>query len=169
MMKKHIALAASLLLTAVLPAPLLAKDVQKGPIKIERPWSRATPGGAKVGGGFLKITNTGATPDRLVSAATDVSNVSEIHEMKMVDGVMKMRALGDGIALPPGKTVELKPGGYHLMFMDLKTPLVKDKPFKVKLVFEKAGEIDVEFAVAPIGAKSSSGGSGGAGHGHHKH
>jgi len=166
MMKKHIALAASLLLTAVLPAPLLAKDVQKGPIKIERPWSRATPGGAKVGGGFLKITNTGATPDRLVSAATDVSNVSEIHEMKMVDGVMKMRALGDGIALPPGKTVELKPGGYHLMFMDLKSGLKEGQSVKGTLTFEKAGKVDVEFRVGPIGGGAPKGGAGG-GHSHH--
>ncbi|MGE0769952.1 MAG: copper chaperone PCu(A)C, partial [Hyphomicrobiaceae bacterium] len=162
----HIALVASLLAAVTISLPALSADVQKGPIKIEQPWTRATPGGAKVAGGFLKITNTGTTADRLVSATTDISGVVEFHEMKMVDGIMKMRALGSGIELAPGKTVELKPGGYHIMFVDLKKPLVKGKPIKAKLAFEKAGEVEVEFAVAPIGAKSP---SGGGGHDHHKH
>jgi copper(I)-binding protein len=92
--------------------------------------------------------------------------VAEIHEMKMVDGVMKMRALGAGLALEPGQTVELRPGGYHVMFVDLKKPIVKEKPVKATLVFEKAGEVEVEFAVAPIGAKSP---AGGGDRSHHKH
>lgn len=172
-MKTPIILAASFLIATALSFPAVARDFEKGPIKIEQPWTRATPGGAKVGGGFMKITNTGTTPDRLVAIKTDVSGVVEIHEMKMVDGVMKMRALGAGIELAPGQTVELKPGGYHVMFMDLKTPIAKDKPVKATLVFEKAGEVAVEFAVAPIGAKSLGGKSpekqGQGGHGHHKH
>jgi copper(I)-binding protein len=163
-MKKHILLAASLLAAAAMALPAVAGDAQKGPIKIEQPWTRATPGGAKVGGGFMKITNTGTTPDRLVSVKADVSGAVEIHEMKMIDGVMKMRALGKGIAIEPGQTIELKPGGYHVMFIDLTKPIVKDKPIKATLVFEKAGEVEVEFAVAPIGAKSPAGGGG-----HHKH
>ena len=165
-MQKLLALAASLLVAAAATTSAIARDVQVGPIKIEQPWTRATPGGAKVAGGFLKITNTGTAPDRLVSATADVAGVVELHEMQMVDGVMKMRALGSGVELPPGKTVELKPGGYHIMFIDLKKPIVQAKPVAAKLVFEKAGTVDIEFAVAPIGAKSPSGGAGGA---HHKH
>jgi copper(I)-binding protein len=173
-MNKYLALAASAIAAAAMTLPARAHDVQQGPIRIEQPWTRATPGGAKVAGGFLKITNTGTTPDRLVSATAEVSGVVEIHEMKMVDGVMKMRALGDGLVLAPGQTVELKPGGYHLMFMDLKAPVVQDKPVKARLVFEKAGAVEVAFTVAPVGAKSpgakSSGAksSGDGGH-HHKH
>jgi copper(I)-binding protein len=165
-MRKRIALAASLLIAAALPFAAEARDVRKGPIKIEQPWTRATPGGAKVGGGFMKITNTGTTADRLTSIKTDISNAVEIHEMKMADGVMKMRALGKPLEIGPGQTVELKPGGYHAMLVGLKQPIVKGKPVKVTLVFEKAGEVEVELAVAPIGAKSP---AGGGGHSHHKH
>lgn len=164
-MKRFIATTASLLLFVAVTGPLQARDVAKGPIKVEQPWTRATPGGAKVAGGFMKITNTGTTPDRLVSATADVSGAVELHEMKMVDGVMKMRALGSGIELKPGQTVELKPGGYHVMFIDLKAPIVKDKPIKARLTFEKAGELEVEFRVEPIGVKTPAGGGGG----HHKH
>jgi hypothetical protein len=164
-MKRFIATTASLLLFAAAAAPLQARDFSKGPIKIEQPWTRATPGGAKVAGGFMKITNTGTTPDRLVSATTDISGVVELHEMKMVEGIMQMRALGNGIELKPGQSVDLKPGGYHVMFIDLKAPIVKGKPVKARLTFEKAGEIEVEFKVEPIGARAPAGGGGG----HHKH
>ncbi len=158
--------AASLLLLAAIAGPIQARDFQQGPIKIEQPWTRATPGGAKVAGGFMKITNTGETADRLVSATADISGVVELHEMAMVEGIMKMRALGDGIPLAPGQTMELKPGSYHVMFIDLKSPIVKDKPITARLKFEKAGEIDVVFKVEPIGAKTPAGSGGG---GHHKH
>jgi len=166
-MKRRIGLAALLLTATAILLPAAARDVQKGPIKIEQPWTRATPGGAKVGGGFMKITNTGAAPDRLVAIKSGISGAVEIHEMKMVDGIMKMRALGNGIEIAPGQTVELKPGGYHVMFLDLKAPIVKDKAVRATLVFEKAGEVEVELQVAPIGAKSPSGAHGG--HGQHKH
>jgi len=163
-MKRSIIAAASILFLAAV-APVEARDFQKGPIKIEQPWTRATPGGAKVAGGFMKITNTGSTPDRLVSATADVSGAVELHEMAMVDGVMKMRALGDGVPLAPGQTIELKPGGYHVMFIDLKSPIVKDKALKARLKFEKAGEVDVEFKVEAIGARAPAGKDGG--HGKH--
>jgi len=166
-MRKYSPFAACLVAAAIVQ-PVAAKDVQKGPIKIESAWTRATPGGAKVAGGFVKITNTGSTPDRLIAASSNFSGAAEIHEMKMVDGVMKMRSLEKGIELPPGQTVELKPGGYHLMFIDLKAPIVQDKPVTAKLGFEKAGEVEVQFSVAPVGAKSRSGGKD-AGGGHHKH
>jgi copper(I)-binding protein len=143
--------------------PLAARDYKHGNLEIASPWSRATPGGAKVAAGFMKITNTGKETERLLAAKASIAGVVEVHEMTMVDGVMKMRALGNGIEIAPGQTVELKPGGYHVMFIDLKAPVVKDQPFKAKLVFQKAGEIEVEFAVAPVGAKQKQQG------GHHKH
>ncbi|TMJ02167.1 MAG: copper chaperone PCu(A)C [Alphaproteobacteria bacterium] len=146
-------------LRAFIPAALLAllataaqaHDYQVGPIAIDHPWTRATPKNAPVAGGYLKITNTGTTPDRLVGGSTNVSKRLELHEMKMDGGVMKMREVRDGLELPPGATVELKPGSYHIMMMDLARPLAKGDKVKASLTFEKAGKVDVEFAVEAIG------------------
>jgi copper(I)-binding protein len=134
-----------------------AEDVTAGSLKIFAPWARATPKGASVGGGYMKITNTGDTPDRLVGGASDVSDRFEIHEMSMDNGVMKMRPLAKGIEIKPGQTVEFKPGGNHVMFMGLKQGLVQGQPIKATLVFEKAGKVDVTFAVEGIGAQTGGG------------
>jgi hypothetical protein len=123
-----------------------------GDLTVTSPWTRATPGGAKIAGGYLKITNNGTTADRFVGAKSDVSDRVEIHEMSMSDGVMKMRPLSNGLGIKPGETVELKSGGYHLMFMDIKQPLKQDDTFKATLQFEKAGSLDVNFSVRGLGA-----------------
>jgi copper(I)-binding protein len=125
-----------------------------GSLVIEAPWARATPAGAKVAGGYLKITNKGQQPDRLVGGSLPVAAAVEVHEMKMADGVMKMRRLEKGLEIKPGQTVELKPGSYHLMFMGLREGLKDKQTIKGTLVFEKAGSVEVEYRVAPIGAKS---------------
>lgn len=109
-------------------------------------------GGAKIAGGYLKITNTGKSPDRLVSAISAGADRVEIHEMSMTDGVMKMRPLADGLTIKPGETVELKPGGLHMMFMDIKQPLKQGDKLKATLTFEKAGKLDVSFDVNAMGA-----------------
>ena len=114
-----------------------------------------TPKNAPVAGGYLKITNTGATPDRFVGGSTEVAKRFEIHEMKMDGGVMKMRELKDGLEIPPGATVELKPGSYHIMMLSLSRPLAKGERIKGSLVFEKAGKADVEFAVEALGASAA--------------
>lgn len=133
-------------------APALAHEYKVGAIVIEHPWSRATPGGAKVGGGYFVLQNKGEA-DRLVSvAAPSISDKVQIHEMATSDGVMKMRLLPDGVAVPAGGEVAFKPGGYHVMFMDLKQPLKKGDKVKATLTFEKAGTADVEFNVEDIGA-----------------
>jgi len=130
-----------------------ASDGSKtGYISIEAPWSRATPGGAKVGAGYLTIKNGGAAPDRLVSAAADIAERAEIHEMSMTDGVMKMRQVSDGVAVPAGGNVALAPNGYHLMFLGLKKPLTEGDTFSGTLTFEKAGTVAVTFEVRGIGA-----------------
>lgn len=123
-----------------------------GDLTVTSPWTRATPGGAKIAGGYLKITNNGASADRFVGAKSEAADRVEIHEMSMSDGVMKMRPLPNGIEIKPGETVELKSGGYHLMFMDLKQPLKQGDSLKAKLQFEKAGSIDVDFNVNALGA-----------------
>ncbi len=140
---------------AVLAAPAWAADYKVGSIEIDQPWTRATPPTAKAGGGFVTITNKGTTPDRLVAARSAVSDKVEIHEMKMDGNVMRMRELDKGVEIAPGATVTLKPGGYHIMFMELKAPFAKDAKVPVTLVFEKAGSIDVPFTVQAMGASAS--------------
>ena len=123
-----------------------------GDLTVTSPWTRATPGGAKIAGGYLKITNNGSSADRFVGTKSDVSDRIKIHEMSMNDGIMKMRPLPNGLEIKPGETLELKSGGYHLMFMDLKQPLKPGDTFEAKLQFEKAGPLDVNFSVRALGA-----------------
>lgn len=141
-----------------------AETYKIGDITVAAPWSRATPGGAKVAGGYLKVTNSGSAPERLVSATASAASRVEIHEMSMVSGVMRMRPLNDGLIIKPGETVELKPGGFHMMFMDIKQPFKQGDAIKVTLQFEKAGKLDVVFNV---GAVAASGGGDHSGHKHH--
>jgi len=139
-------------LLALLAAPAPAQEVKAGDLVITQPWSRATPGGAKIGGGFLTIENKGAAPDRLVSVAGDIAGRIEIHEMAMNNGVMTMRPLDKGLAIEPGKTVKLAPGGYHLMLMDLKNPLKQGDKVPLTLEFEKAGKVALSLDVQGVGA-----------------
>ncbi|CEJ10113.1 hypothetical protein BN1110_00384 [bacterium YEK0313] len=135
-------------------------------LRIEAPWSRATPGAVRVGAGYLRLTNTGSTPDRLIGGSTSIAERLEVHEMSTANGVMTMRKLPDGLAIEPGKTVELRPGGYHMMFIGLRRALAEGETFKATLTFERAGTIEVEFRVGGLGASSAGGGAGG---GHHHH
>lgn len=146
--------AAALLLSAGLAT---AHEFKAGPLKIGHPWSRATPAGAKVGGGYLSIENTGTAADRLVSVSVPFAARSEIHEMAVKDGIMTMRPMDAGVELPAGTKVEFKPGGYHIMFMELKQQLKQGEMMKGTLTFEKAGAVDVEFKVDSIAAKGSEG------------
>ena len=126
-----------------------------GDLTVTSPWTRATPGGAKIAGGYLKITNNGISADRFIGAKSDAADHVELHEMSMSDGVMKMRPLPNGLEIKPGETVELKSSGYHLMFMDLKRPLKQGDAFKATLQFEKAGSLDVNFNVNALGASGN--------------
>jgi hypothetical protein len=143
----------------LLPAAQKAetRSYKLGPLVLEAPWTRATPGGVQVAGGYLRITNTGSEPDRLVGGSLEPAASVEVHEMTSADGVMRMRRLEQGLEIGPGRTVELKPGGYHVMFLGLRRGLKEGETVKGSLVFEKAGTIAVEFRVAPIGAQSGSG------------
>jgi len=150
MVLRRLALAA---LVAILALPAFALDYKLGAIEIGHPWSRATPPTAESGGGFLAITNTGTTPDRLIAVKSPAADKVEIHEMKMDGNIMRMREVEKGIEIPPGATVELKPGGFHVMFMGLRAPFAKDAKVPLTLVFEKAGSIDVELMVQAMGAQ----------------
>jgi periplasmic copper chaperone A len=131
-----------------------AHEYTLGSLKIGHPWARATPKGATIGGGYLKITNNGTALDRLVGGTSEVSKGFELHEMSMDNGVMKMRAMDKGVEIAAGQTIEFKPGGYHIMFVGLKKPLEKGQRVKATLDFEKAGKVDVEFLIESIGAQS---------------
>ena len=145
---------------ALSAGPALAQEFKAGDIVVEKPWARATPKGAEVGGGYLDIQNNGATPDRLTGGSADFATV-EIHQMKSENGVMEMRQLKDGLDIPAHGSVALSPGGYHLMFTHLTHPLTKGESIKATLNFEHAGPVEVEFSVMGIGA-TGTGGTGGA-------
>ncbi len=130
-----------------------AKAVIVGSIEIKSPFVRATLPNQPAGGGFMTLTNIGSEEDRLIAGASEISERVEIHEMKMDGDVMKMRELADGLPVPAGETVELKPGGYHIMFMGLKGPFVEGETVEVQLTFEKAGEVTIQMPVAARDAK----------------
>jgi copper(I)-binding protein len=149
-------------LAVFMAGPVQAQDITAGSLKISAPWIRATPKGASVGGGYMTIANIGNAGDRLVGGTSDVSSRLEIHEMSMEGGVMKMRPVR-GLDIKPGETVELKPGGYHVMFVGLKQPLQEGQHVKATLRFERAGDVAVDFSVKGIGAQD---GSSSKAHGH---
>jgi copper(I)-binding protein len=130
-----------------------AHEFKLGAITIGHPYARATAAGQPTGGGFLSFTNAGPA-DKLLSVSADVSKSVELHTMAMDGDVMRMRQV-DGIEVPAGKTVELKPGGYHVMFVGLKAPLKAGDKFPAKLKFEKAGEVEVTFNVEAPGADAA--------------
>lgn len=142
-------------------AAAFAADVKAGDLVITQPWSRATPGGAKTGAGYLTIENKGSAPDRLLAVSGDIAGSIQVHEMAVTKGVMTMRPLENGLTIEPGKTVALAPGGYHLMMMDLKSPLKQGDKLPVTLEFEKAGKVAVTLEVQAVGAKGP-GGDGGS-------
>lgn len=140
----------------------MAHEFKVGDLQLVHPWSRETPHGAKVAAGYVKIVNHGKEADRLLSVTGEISGRAEVHEMAVDDkGIMTMRPV-EGIEIAAGETVELKPGGYHIMFLDLKDAKKKGEKFAGTMTFEKAGTVDVEFAVDAMG-----GGSGHGDHGNH--
>jgi len=133
---------------------LLAAAVQ-AQVTVKDPWVRGTVTGQKTTGAFMTITSSGSAA-RLVSVSSPVAGVAEIHEMAMSNGTMRMRALDAGLALPAGKPVELKPGSYHVMLMDLKQPVKAGDTVPLSLVIEGADKsrqtVEVKAAVQALGA-----------------
>ena len=129
----------------------MAHEYTSNGVTVAHPWARATPGGAKVGGAYLEIKAAAGTSDRLIAAKSPVAGSAELHNHIMEKGIARMRRV-EAIVVPAGKSVVLEPGGYHLMLTDLKAPLKQGDLLKLTLVFEKAGEIEVEATVEPLGA-----------------
>lgn len=151
--------------TIVLLAGLLLSSLALAQVKVEGGWARATVQGQKATGAFMKLTAPQAT--RLVAVSSPAAGVAEVHEMKMDGSVMQMRAI-PALDLPANKVVELKPGSYHLMLMDLKAPLMKDSSVALTLTFKDAKGVETKQQVSlPV----TTGMPPGHEHGHadHKH
>ena len=148
------------LVTGIVPA----QEYNAGAIKIGKVWTREIPGGAKVAAGFMTVTNTGKEPDTLIGGSVPFAGKFEVHDMTMAGGIMKMRRLEPGLTIKPGETLVLKPGSFHVMFLDVTQGPTRGARVKGTLIFEKAGRVEVEYAVAPIGAREPGEGEGKAEH-----
>ncbi|MCB1424960.1 MAG: copper chaperone PCu(A)C [Brucellaceae bacterium] len=154
---KIITLAAALALpglAAVHPAMAEEKAAMQAPLKagdleLTGFWTRAMLPNQPAGGGFVTIRNSGSADDRLLKVETPLAR-GEVHEMAVVDGVMRMRELADGLPIPAGETVELKPGSFHMMFLEVKEPFREGGTVPVTLTFEKAGTVEAELTVMPF-------------------
>lgn len=157
-------------LSAALAAGLsmMASGALAQAVDVQNAWARATVQGQKATGAFMTLTASAAS--KLVSVSSPVAGVAEVHEMKMEGDVMKMRALAAGLDLPAGKPVELKPGGYHVMLMDLKLPLQKDTTIPLTLTFKDAKGVETKKELkVPVSQVAPTGAAPAAAHGEHKH
>lgn len=141
---------AALLTFATLTGNVYAHDYKVGDLTIDHPYARSTPPSSPVAGGFMTITNHGKEADRLIGGTSSFSDTVEIHEMVMVDGVMKMNQVEGGLEIPAGETVVLKPGSYHVMFIGLQEQLKPEERRSGLVKFEKAGDIEIEYLVKDI-------------------
>jgi len=123
-------------------------------VEVTKAWARATPGKSTIGAAYATVTAPAG--DRLIAASTPVAGTAQIHEHSMENGIMKMRQV-DAVPLPAGQAVTLSPGGYHIMLMDLKAPLVAGQSFPLTLTFEKAGTVETTVMVGGVGASGPAG------------
>jgi periplasmic copper chaperone A len=142
----------------------MAAQAQTAPVQVDGAWARATVQGQRGTGAFMSLTAKDTT--RLVGVSTPVAGVAEVHEMKLEGDVMKMRAL-PSLELPAGKKVELKPGGYHVMLMDLKAPMAKDSTIPMTLLFKDAKGVESRLELKLPVATAAPGAAAGAAE--HKH
>ena len=146
----------------------IASHVAAQTITIANAWARATVQGQKATGAFMTVTSKENA--KLVTVSSPVAGIVEIHEMKMDKDVMKMSALPNGLDLPAGKAVDLKPGGFHIMLMDLKLPLNKDVAVPLTLTFQdSSGKKSQQVVQVPVSVQPPSGQGMNHQHGDHKH
>jgi periplasmic copper chaperone A len=141
-------LATAIGVACIATSPLALADKMTGDIEITNTWARPTVQGQQGGGGFVSFKNKGKTDDKLMSASSPAAARMELHTMSMEGNVMRMRQVPN-IELKAGESVELKPGGMHLMFLDITKPLEKGTKVPVTFVFEKAGKVTVDVSVQP--------------------
>lgn len=138
---------AAVVIAGIAPGISTAHDFKVGSLELKHPWSAKAPPVAPVLGGYLTIVNTGSEPDRLVGGSTPVAERLELHESSLVDGVARMRPAKGGIEIPAGESLNLQPGGAHIMLVNPKQRPAEGEKFKATLQFEKAGQVEVEFVV----------------------
>jgi copper(I)-binding protein len=131
-----------------------AHDYAFASLKIDHPFARATPPGAKTGGVFITVENTGTQSDRLLSVSTPMAGVAELHQMSVDAGVMRMRGVA-ALEVRPGEKLQLRPGGYHVMLSELRQPLKVGDKFPLTLKFQNAGAVEVSVWVEEMGAGAS--------------
>lgn len=132
-------------LIGIVSAPVFAQSATS--ITIDHPWAPATPNGAKTAAIYMTVSNSAGTSDRLTGGSTPAAKTVQIHEMKVVNGIMHMRQLPLGLEVPASGSVTLKPGAYHVMLIGLKKPLKPGETIPVTLTFEKAGSVAVKVPV----------------------
>lgn len=130
-------------------------EAPAGAIELTDPWATPTPGGRDISAGYVAIANGAGSEDRLVSVSSPRAERVEVHEMSMDGGVMRMRAVEGGLAIPAGETVALAPGGLHLMFYGVTQPFAVGEAIPVTLSFANAGEMQVSMTVRVPTAASS--------------
>jgi copper(I)-binding protein len=131
----------------------LPAEYTLGSLEIRAPWTRETPKGATIGGGYVEIKNNGAVSDRLLDGSVSVAKLFQIHQTTMDNGVTKMRQVTSGVEIGPGQTLKFEPGSSHFMFVNLTGPLRAGEKVHGTLQFEHAGTIDIDYAVLGMGAK----------------
>jgi len=148
-------IAALALNLAVAPAHAAAMNmsttVKQGDIAVSKVWSRASAGMKRAGAAFMTVTNSGSSDDRLIAAATTVAERVELHTHLMEGGVMKMRQVVN-IEVPAGQTIELKPGGHHVMLFKLSKVFEEGGHYPLTLTFEKAGDLTLMVHIGKAGA-----------------
>lgn len=137
------------------PVMAPAHEFRVGDIRIVHPWARATPPGARVGGGYLTVVNKGSIDDQLIEASSSTIAGIEVHATETGGGISRMRAIPGGLPIPAGGRVSLGPGGTHLMLVKPTKPLVQGELVRSTLRFNRAGTVEVEFVVDGIGAQKS--------------
>ena len=130
-----------------------APSAVHGALEIHKPWARSSsyPSPNDFAGAFLSIANKGPEDDRLIAANSPLADRVELHVIRVVGADIEMRPLANGVAVPSGNTMTLKPRGYHLLLLGVKEPLAKGSTLPVTLTFEKAGAVAVDFAVEEPG------------------
>lgn len=146
---------ASLAVSALPFESATAHEFRAGDLLIGDPWTRAVAARAPTAAAYMTIRNAGSTADRLVGAETPQAGRVELHEMSLTDGIMRMRPIPEGIAIPPGQEVRLAPGGQHLMLVGPQGGFIQGARVPLTLVFERAGRVDVELAVEAAGARGT--------------
>jgi copper(I)-binding protein len=158
---RGIAALAALSFAQLAAGHVAAAEYKVGSLEITQPWARATPKDASTGAAYLTVTNTGTTAEHLNCVSSDAAAKCQIHEMSMDNGVMKMRPVEGGLPVKPGESITLKPGGFHIMLVDLKAPLQQGKSVEATFKVDAGESVQVAFPIAAIGAPAPGSTAGG--------